>query len=346
MPSEADINQYSDLTFALRDAWPYIHASGSESLRSEASKLMRETGDFAHEAPRIGPDLNRRLFHALTRAQTYVTDDRRNQALYRVLITHSKAQEGWILSGNRPDGDLPPRDLSMRPKEYWETRPSPASPHHWTSQEFHQHLLKHSYPSNTISDRMQVHETKVRDALVNGLYVPPEVIADEAGQRAVADAVDMTRANRYAAEASRRQEVNRKAFLMAAALPGGERALMRELLLGAAKANLRPVSGGLDKWVTGGYKQVQLKRGYPHPIMVCAVEDSKGCRIDFRDGRYEPNSLYSTVRSTRMDDACRIYADLLESGEVTREEVRLVIGSQGMQYLPRPVVQAVYPRGG
>lgn len=346
MTTEAESTQFKDFTFALRDAWPYIHSSGSETLRSDASKLMHETGDFALEDPKVGANLNRRLFHVLMRAQAHITNDQRKKALSRVLHHHSQAQEGWILSGNRPDGDLPPRDHSMRAKEYWESRPYPAQLHHWTGLELRQHLNVHNYPPNTIKDRLEGHVKKICDALVSGLYVPPEVMADDAGQRATADAIMTFKANRYASEASERQEENRLAFVFAAGRAGGWRSALSDLLLRAAKAIQHPAKVGLDKWIAGGFKVVEMDGGYPHPIMVCAFDDSKGCRVDLRDGRYEPNSLYATFHSIRMDEACSIYRELLDQGKVSQAEIELVIGYQGMQYMPQPVVTARYPREG
>jgi hypothetical protein len=82
-----------------------------------------------------------------------------------------------------------PIDHSMRKREYWENRPSPASQHHWTPDEFKNHLLVHRYPACTINDRMRHHQSVIREALYAGKFVPAFVLDTEAGKEAVEDAV-------------------------------------------------------------------------------------------------------------------------------------------------------------
>ena len=89
----------------------------------------------------------------------------------------------------RGDGGDLRRDLSMRPKEYWETRPSPVKPHHWTADEFAAHLDRHRFPPGTLVDRMRGHQQAIRGALVSGEPVPAEVMATDEGRAALEDAI-------------------------------------------------------------------------------------------------------------------------------------------------------------
>lgn len=341
--------QYRDLFFALYDAWPMVKECNDEALKRECSSIMRENGDFAVKPAKIGPALNRRIYFALERAQRVVAEhpwvsNTRKDQVRGALSKHADSKEDWIRSGNAPDSKPPERDFSMRPKEYWETRLSPAQPHHWTRAEFLKHLSDHRFPPNTIKDRLEVHVQVIRDALLAGEYVPAEVLADEAGQQAIGDALLRVRSDAYAKAASEAQESNRQMFFQARV--GYEGEFLQDLLSQAAAASIEAAQPGLDPWLASGYKLVEPNESYPHGIMVCALGDSKGGRIDFRDARYEPNSLFGTVHSIRMDEAATIFCRLLDEGRVTTEEVQSVIGYESMQYLARPVVQAVYPRGG
>lgn len=80
------------------------------------------------------------------------------------------------------------RDLSMKKRDVWETRPYPAKLHHWTAGEFERFIIEHNYPGNTIKDRKRFHVQAIKDALVRGIAVPKMVFETEEAQFALTDA--------------------------------------------------------------------------------------------------------------------------------------------------------------
>lgn len=256
-----------------------------------------------------------------------------------------------IREGNAFAGMGAARDFSMRPKLYWETRPSPAAPHHWTRSEFLAHLETHRFPPNTIDDRLRVHVDSIRDALVKGQYVPPEVMADDAGKEAVEAAITLIRSNSYAARASAAQQENSQQLKGALFRGPGLSANLREIFFNAAKAPLQAINGStLYRWPAGGFKEVDID-GYDHPVRVCLLASEGPSWVELCDGRYHPQSIYSCLKSFSMEEVGQIYleiADELDAEGVTDalsfEEVTTVMGPGCEQYLQRPVVQASYPR--
>jgi hypothetical protein len=94
-----------------------------------------------------------------------------------------------IAKTQQGNGSDVPRDMGMRKREVWETRPHPGNPHHWLAEEFHAFLLEHNYPANTIKDRMRGHALCIREALVRGRPVPQLVMQSQEGREALEDAM-------------------------------------------------------------------------------------------------------------------------------------------------------------
>lgn len=354
MNAQALKNQHTDLVLAHREAWSIVHGGGDQKLEADCLEILRANGDFAPSIITLA--VNGHLYCVLERVDAYIQNrwarDSLKDHILRVLTDHLDVKLSWIRTGNKPDGAAPTRDMSMRPKEYWETRPTPAFAHHWTGDELRDHLIANRFPSNTIDDRLEYHVAQITRALAMGKYVPGEVLASTSGLRAIDDAFMRVRSSIYAQQASRTQNRNQKAFAQSLCARAGKQlapgeALM-EILLAAAKATQEPMQAGLESWVAGGYKRVDLSAamGYEHPVMVCALGDDRGVRLDIRDGRYGPNSLFSTLLSMRMEEVAPILIDLIESGQASASEIRSVIGYRAMSYLDRPVVQVVCPRGG
>lgn len=87
------------------------------------------------------------------------------------------------------------RDLGMKKKESWETRPYPAKLHHWMADEFRAFLYQHNFPGNTIDDRMRIHSQSIKDALVHSEPVPKNVFESPEGVNALEDALTEVKAD-------------------------------------------------------------------------------------------------------------------------------------------------------
>jgi hypothetical protein len=346
--------QYGSMIMATRAAWPLVHKLGSHKLQADCAAVLPAKRKVSTPAVTLASAGS--LYCILEKVDAFLQNLRAPMPLKdQVLTTLTQGLDvklNWILTGNKPDGEPPARDLSMRPKEYWETRYSPAASHHWTNNELHEHLIANRFPPNTIRDRLEHHVHLVTTALVEGAYVPSEVLKDETGLRAVNDAFMRVRSDVYAQNASRTQARNQQAFNKCLALRDGKYLrhgeALKEILVMAAKAPQEPMQNGLDSWVAGGFKRVfpSPAMGYEHPLMVCALGNSRGVRLDIRDGRYDPNSLFSTLFSIPMENAAPLLIDIYESGQVNATEIESLIGYQGIPYLHRPVVQVSYPKGG
>lgn len=66
------MNQFRALIFMMQDAWPQIHARGSEAVRTEWSALRRSHGEFAEKPVRPSDFGNMRLYQALREGAQFV----------------------------------------------------------------------------------------------------------------------------------------------------------------------------------------------------------------------------------------------------------------------------------
>lgn len=210
------------------------------------------------------------------------------------------------------------RDLSMRPKEYWETRPSPAKPHHWTAKEFLDQLLYHKYPPGTLNDRMQIHVLAIRQALVQGEFVPDVVMATEEGRYALADAIMEVKA------------MDEGAFRLAQQ--------------NRASAQFDAVStfDTIESLVIGGAKLASQARGsMPHSMSIpnyprqvwCLAKD--GCVL-VKDTGWHIESLYGTIFQIDLGVAESILRKAALDGRLKYDDLLWFMGAD---WSPFAVVQ-------
>lgn len=210
-------------------------------------------------------------------------------------------------NGNPVPGQA--RDLSMRAKEYWETRPSPAKPHHWTATEFAAHLRRNSYPPCTINDRMVTHGIAIRRALVKGEFVPSAVMEAEEGRAALADAIMEVKSLDEGAFRLAQQEAAASQFDAVAADPS----VVQRLVVAGAKL------AGLAKGFT---PQPQDVVGYPRPVWCAVIDD----RVVVKDTGWDFRSLYGTVHEVERAAAESFLRDALLEGELSLEDSRWFMG--------------------
>lgn len=247
-----------------------------------------------------------------------------------------------ISAGNAhaaPEGFV--RDLSMRKKEYWETRPYPNVLWHWTEAEFSSFLDQHRFPPNTLRDREEGRVLAIRAALVRGEFIPPEVMADEATAQAVSDAMMEVSANFSAAAKSQAQQEGMREFdrAIGSYLPETDfQQRLDALLVQAARAPGRPIeASGVDR-VLSEIKEVELE-GLPFKLTVSLrtpneynVHSGKKKWLDVRDARYNDVSLYGTVGRIQFEQAESTFRRLMDTDQVTIAEARSVMGAQWQPY--------------
>ncbi len=148
---------------------------------------------------------------------------------------------GETAQGLAADG----RSRVMRKREYWETRPHPAHVHHWLSDEFEAFLLEHSYPPNTLRDRMVERTRSIAAALKKGWYVPQAVMQEASGVEALDDAILSVMADEQAvsAEDHYRRMCERFVTQLAGLYPGSEDNATSALVLAALGGTKGPCQG-------------------------------------------------------------------------------------------------------
>jgi hypothetical protein len=231
---------------------------------------------------------------------------------------------------------MTPRDLRMVKGEFWQTRKVPAMAHHFTRGEFEAYLGAERFPSNTLLDRVHVHTASVRRALVTGLFVPQEVMQDVAGVEALGLAEMEVAAQAESAWKLAQQAEAVAVFERAIGYTvpyGVPRDALRKALLVAARGTLEPCSQGFEKWVSGGYKQIDLE-GHPRGVLVALRMGVNGQQwLEMRDAGWHSASLYGAVHRMDYLDADCIYAEAILSGEVSLEQARSVMGCRWQPFM-------------
>lgn len=212
------------------------------------------------------------------------------------------------------------RDLSMRPKEYWETRPSPAKPHHWTGEEFAAHLVRHKYPGGTIDDRMRGHLLSIRKALRDGEFVPAVVMETTEGRQALEDAIMEVKS------------LDEGAYRMAQQKRASEQfdsvissTTIESLVNGGAK---------LAAQAKGGEPQAMVVENYPRPVWCVAHEG----RFLIKDTGWNIGSLYGTIYEIDRGTAEAIVRKSVLDGSLSTDEMLWFMGSD---WTPFAVVRCV-----
>lgn len=233
------------------------------------------------------------------------------------------------------------RDLSMRQREYWETRPYPAKRHHWTEAEFEQFLETHRYPSPTHRDHLVGRSTDIRNALVAGEFIPEEVMADPSTQGAIGDAIMTIEADEAGAMKRHVQEQGQAQFKRAIGYCEHidvYQSRLDGLLAMAARAEGRKVGmGGLSD-ILSPVKPVSLE-GLEFGLTVSRRTHPQGSPhhgrrswLEIRDARYNDVSVYGDVYRIEFADAEVIYRRLLEAQQITLPQVRSVMGELWRPY--------------
>jgi hypothetical protein len=229
-----------------------------------------------------------------------------------------------------------PRDLALVKGEFWETRKVPASPHHFTREEFEDYLREQRFPINTLVDRVQVHTGKVRDALVRGTFVPQEVMQDVVGVEALDLAETHVRAEAEAVWKAAEQQDAVDVFERAMGYTvanGKPKEVLRQALLDAARTKLERWSYGIHKWATGGYKRVELE-GHSRGVLVALRIGANNAQwVEFRDGGWHPASVYGEVHRMTYLEADAVYAQAVTSKEVSLEQARSVMGHRWQPFM-------------
>lgn len=247
-----------------------------------------------------------------------------------------------ISAGNAhaaPEGFV--RDLSMRKKEYWETRPYPQVLWHWTEAEFSAFLDQHRFPPNTLRDREEGRVLAIRAALVRGEFIPAEVMADEATAQAVSDAIMEVSANFSAAAKHQAQQDGTREFDRAIGcyLSEAERQQrLDRLLMQAARAPGRSIEGWGVHRTLSDIKDVALE-GVSFSLTV-SLRAPSGCDVhadakkwlEVRDARYNDVSLYGAVGRIPFEQAESVFRRLVETDQVTIDEARSLMGTQWQPY--------------
>lgn len=207
-----------------------------------------------------------------------------------------------------------PRDLSMRTKEYWETRPSPAKSHHWTANEFSAHLDRHRFPAGTINDRVQGHKTAICRALIQGEFVPDVVMQSAEGRAALDDAIMEVKSLDEGAFRSAQQAQASSQFK--AVIDG---ATIEKLVLGGV------VSAAHAK---GAEPQPVIIENYPRPVW-CVVSDD---RVLIKDSGWPITSLYGTIQEIDWNTAESIVRNAIVAGEIGYDDSLWFMGSGWVPY--------------
>ena len=239
-----------------------------------------------------------------------------------------------IRSGNQHRRE--PRCLALVRGEYWETRTVPAKPHHFTGKEFEAYLWAQRFPPNTIEDRIRHHVQVIRRALLDGQFVPVEVLNDESGKAAVADAGMDVRAAREAEFARAQTEDATRHFEIAIGCHqphGRPDAVMREMLIRAAKGVLHPGYSSFNTLLARGHKQVSVD-GYPRALWLAACQgQNRASWISIRDTGWHLDSLYGEIYRVPFSNAETVYREGLIAGVLTPSEVSSVMGTSWHPFL-------------
>lgn len=226
------------------------------------------------------------------------------------------------------------RNLGMRPKEYWETRPMPSHPHHWTSAEYERFLRDHRYPGNTIDERLRHHVLMISEALQRGEYVPQDVMNDTAGVQALGHARMMVVSSD---EGARRQAQTKEAtHAFDAAM--ASHANFKAWLIALAKSEPKAHPQGASSAALGHYSQAAFP-GHPRELrlMLQTVQTSQGQHGWYvvHDTAWGECSLYGQVARLEKDLVEAVYRQVLMEGALNPAEVARVTG-------PSPLFARVY----
>lgn len=216
--------------------------------------------------------------------------------------------------GNAVQGQVS-RDLSLRKKEYWETRPSPAMPHHWTASEFLKHLVRHNFPAGTIRERMALHQASIQKALERGEFVPEIVLNSEAGRHAVSDAQMMILAQDQACRKDYESRQRAAKF----------KESIGELDHHGLNKNLREtiVSCASKSWVLPGVKLISID-GYPDDVY--CVFDRLG--VTFKDASIHVESLYGVLHRVKKSEVSNTIQAALHQGRISFDDALSLMGLQ------------------
>ncbi len=233
------------------------------------------------------------------------------------------------------------RDLGMRKKEFWETRPYPAKLHHWMADEFRAFLYEHRYPGNTIEDRMRFHTQSIRDALVRGEPVPKNVFESPEGVYALDDALIHVKGDdgwafnaardRYLQELFRDSVAKRRASI--AQVDPLEELFMKAVKLCAEKE----VSVSPDFTVDW----------HERPLRVFQLDDPKLFRV--QDADFHQGELFGGLENIKREDAESWAAKAMEKGDVSYDDVCWLVRDRSVDprvWYPRSSVDVTvsYPR--
>jgi len=246
-------------------------------------------------------------------------------------LSDRQAVEDAIRQGNSPLFEITPaRNLSIK-KEILDSRPHQVAAHHWTEAEFVAFLDEHRYPPNTYRDRLFYRLTVIRDALVNGLYVPPEVMHEAETATAIEGAIMEIRFAESAARANAAQAENVARF----ELELGDR--KSELVRLACLAPATYFQNGLDCTIGRAKRFSMADVSMPLVVIQMTAPEYSRYHLNKRwfavkDSRYPDPSLFGELKRIEhaaFESECR---KLLELGQLTLTQARTLMGETWMPY--------------
>lgn len=277
---------------------------------------------------------------------------------------------GWVMRGNNAGAPTEPieADHSVGPHPVLiGGRPYPKHPHHWTCDELRAFLVQHSYPANTIDDRVREHEGTLRKALLMGHRVPARVMASPEGRRAADAAVlayasgqQATRLERAREERAKltsqllasladtvsdtQRQVNNRpvttALIWAAldsSAPTPQASPPTALLargLGSSSTAVSPLIP-FPLRITFVTRHMDLgETGGPNGSLrqrIPSLPPSQSCSLLVEDARLPFGNAWAQMASYSAEQVTMAVSDLLHDGVITPDQARRVIGSQWLQ---------------
>jgi hypothetical protein len=222
-----------------------------------------------------------------------------------------------------------------------EKRPYPVNWTHWTESEFHQFLLGHGFPPNTIGDRLIGRRYAVSAALEAGHYVPAVVLEEEGMESVVNDAIMMARAALHSELQLTLDELKRTRFEKYMGYWHSEEkytemtlSILRAAFVQAQRPSESCLAVKLESWESGSITLKLIEEIRPRHGRFGMTFAGIEKHILIKDGS-NPNCC-SSLFSIKWKVIEPMIVQLLVQGDIHLEQIWLLTGTSWAP--PRPVL--------